>query len=206
MSPREYAASQRYSVAKIQRRKDTASQTYSVANTLCHDLPKSYTDFKNDAVEDLYRKKLDTAPTIAYCTTYRSTVVRLVLLKIQIITGGKVPIYRQIVDQIRSSIGARSLDVGDPLPSVRSLATELVVNPNTVAKAYSALVQDGVIESQQGRGYFVAQRREIYTKKERNRRLEEAIGPFLAEAVTLGFDENEIVSEIRKHFQKLAQR
>ena len=125
------------------------------------------------------------------------------MLRIQITTGGKVPIYRQIIDQIRSAIGAGSLNVGDPLPSVRALATELVINPNTVAKAFSSLVRDGIIESQQGRGYFVVQRREIYTKKERNRRLSEAIGPFLAEAVTLGFDETEIIAEIKKHFRKL---
>jgi GntR family transcriptional regulator len=132
--------------------------------------------------------------------------VRLILLRIQVTTGGKIPIYRQVVDQIRSSIGAGHLDVGDPLPSVRALAMELVINPNTVAKAYSSLVADGVIESQQGRGYFVAQRREIYTKKERSRRLDEAIAPFLAEAVTLGFDEMDIVAEIKKHFQKLSKR
>ena len=132
--------------------------------------------------------------------------MRLVLLRIQITTGGKVPIYRQVVDQVRSTIGAGGLSVGDPLPSVRALATELVVNPNTVAKAYSMLVNDGVIESQRGRGYFVAQRRDIYTKKERNRRLEEALGPFLAEAVTLGFDETEIIAEIKKRFSKLAKR
>ncbi len=152
------------------------------------------------------QKTVDMQFAVAYCTTVRSTVVRLVVLKIQITTGGKIPIYRQVVDQIRSSIGAGKLNVGDPLPSVRALAKELVVNPNTIAKAYTALVSDGAIESQQGRGYFVAQRREIFTKKERNRRLEEAIGPFVAEAVTLGFDESEIVAEISKHFRKIAKR
>ena len=128
------------------------------------------------------------------------------MLRIQIITGGKVPIYRQVVDQIRSAIGSGSLAVGDPLPSVRALATELIVNPNTIAKAYTALVQDGVIESQRGRGYFVIQRREIFTKKERKLRLSEAINPFIAEAMTLGFDEAEIIAEIQKHFSKLAKR
>jgi len=128
------------------------------------------------------------------------------LLRIHIITGGKVPIYRQVVDQIRSAIGSGSLAVGDPLPSVRALATELIVNPNTIAKAYSALVNDGVIESQRGRGYFVIQRREIFTKKERKLRLSEAINPFIAEAMTLGFDEAEIIAEIQKHFSKLAKR
>ena len=127
------------------------------------------------------------------------------MLRIQITTGGKVPIYRQVVDQVRSSIAAGQLSVGDVLPSVRGLATELVVNPNTIAKAYSALVQDGLIESQQGRGYFVIERREIYTKKERGRRLNEAIRPLIAEAMSLGFSERELITEIEKHFQKLAK-
>lgn len=127
------------------------------------------------------------------------------MLHIQITTGGKTPIYRQIIDQMRSSIAVGKIAVGEPLPSVRGLATELVINPNTIAKAYAVLVNDGVIESKQGRGYFVAKRREIYTKRERQRRLEEVISPFVAEAVTLGFDQQQIVDEIKKHFQKLAK-
>ena len=124
---------------------------------------------------------------------------------IQITTGSKVPIYRQVIDQLRASIAVGQMSVGDPLPSVRGLATELVVNPNTIAKAYSALVRDGVIESQQGRGYFVAQQRAIFTKRERQRRFDEIIGPFVAEAATLGFDQSQIVAEVKKHFQKLAK-
>lgn len=127
------------------------------------------------------------------------------MLNIQITTGGKIPIYRQIIDQMRSSIALGKIAVGEPLPSVRGLATELVINPNTIAKAYAVLVNDGVIESQQGRGYFVAKRREIFTKRERQRRLEEVIGPFVAEAVTLGFDQQQIIGEIKKHFQRLAK-
>ena len=125
------------------------------------------------------------------------------MLHIQITTGGKTPIYRQIIDQMRSSIAVGKIAVGEPLPSVRGLAAELLVNANTIAKAYTVLVSDGVIESQQGRGYFVAKRREIFTKRERQRRLDEVIGPFVAEAVTLGFDQQQLLSEIKKHFQKL---
>ncbi len=96
-----------------------------------------------------------------------------------------------------------SLDTGDALPSVRALASELVVNPNTIAKAYAQLVRDGVLESQRGRGYFVAQRRDIYTRKERQRRLLEVLDPFLAEALTLGFDEQQIVAEIQKRLHQM---
>ena len=127
------------------------------------------------------------------------------MLHIQFTTGGKTPIYRQIIDQMRSSIAVGKIAVGEPLPSVRALAAELVINPNTIAKAYAVLVNDGVIESQQGRGYFVAKRREIFTKRERQRRLEQVIGPFVAEAVTLGYDQPQLIDEIKKHFQKLTK-
>ena len=128
------------------------------------------------------------------------------MLRLQITTGSKLPIYRQVIDQIRQTVGSGKLAVGDPVPSVRSLANELMVNPNTIAKAYSALVRDGVLESQQGRGYFVAQRREIYTKKERQRRLEEVMDPFLAEALTLGFEPEQIVEEINKRITRMSKR
>jgi GntR family transcriptional regulator len=128
------------------------------------------------------------------------------VVRIQITTGGKVPIYRQVVDQIRSAIAGGALAVGDPLPSVRALATELVVNPNTIAKSYSMLVADGVVESQQGRGFFVTQRREIFTKRERSRRLDQAIAPLVAEAVTLGFDEAEVIAEVTKQFAKMLRK
>lgn len=126
------------------------------------------------------------------------------MLRIQITTGSSHPIYRQVVDQIRQAVGSGKIAVGDALPSVRALAKELVVNPNTIAKAYSSLVRDGVLESQQGRGYFVAQRREIYTRKERQRRLEKVMDPFLAEALTLGFDAEQIVEEVGKRLTRLS--
>lgn len=126
------------------------------------------------------------------------------MLRIQITTGSSLPIYRQVVAQVRSAVATGKLAVGDPLPSVRALAGELVINPNTIAKAYSMLVRDGVLESHQGRGYFVARQRDIYTRKERLRRLSDIIDPFLAEAVSLGFDESQIVDEIQKRMQKLS--
>ena len=120
-------------------------------------------------------------------------------------TGSSLPIYRQIVDQIRAAIATGKLNVGDALPSVRSLAGELFLNPNTVAKAYAVLVRDGIINSQQGIGYFVAARRDIYTRRERQRRLEEVLDPFLAAALTLGFDADQIVIEVQERLTKLSQ-
>jgi GntR family transcriptional regulator len=126
-------------------------------------------------------------------------------MRIQVTIGSSVPIYRQIVDQIRHAVATGSMPVGEQVPSVRALAGELVLNANTIAKAYAALVRDGVLESQQGRGYFVAARREIFSRKERQRRLGEVMDPFIAEALTLGFDAEEIVIEVQKSLEKVAQ-
>lgn len=128
------------------------------------------------------------------------------MLRLQITTGSTVPIYKQIVDQMRQAVGSGKLSTGEAVLSVRALAKELLINPNTVAKAYSALVRDGLLESRQGRGYFVAQRREIYTRKERQRRLEEAMAPFLAEALTLGFEPEQIVEQVNKRLTKLSRK
>jgi len=116
----------------------------------------------------------------------------------QILTGGAVPIYRQIIDQIRRSVTNGELSVGDRLPSVRALAERLLVNHNTVAKAYQILVRDGVIESRQGRGVFITKRRNIYTKAERSRRLEAALQVFVSEALLLDFEDAEIRQAVEK--------
>jgi DNA-binding transcriptional regulator YhcF (GntR family) len=69
--------------------------------------------------------------------------------------GSGSPIFRQIVDQVRLAAATGRLAPGDLLPSVRALAERLLVNPNTVAKAYGELSRDGIIETQQGRGVFI---------------------------------------------------
>lgn len=128
------------------------------------------------------------------------------MVAIQITTGSDVPIFRQIVLQVRGAIASGSLKVGDPLPSVRALAAELIVNHNTVAKAYAQLVRDGLVESQQGRGFFVAQRREIYTKAERVRRVKALIEPLVSEATTLGLTPTEVVALVEKEFSKMGAK
>jgi len=124
-------------------------------------------------------------------------------MQIRVIPGSNAAIYRQIADQIRRAVVSGQLAVGDPLPSVRQLAKELVVNPNTVAKAYAELVRDGVLETQAGRGAYVAKRREVFTKTERLRRLDEAIDTVISEALTLGFDRQETLERLRLKLDQL---
>src|SRR6478672_5915264 len=107
-------------------------------------------------------------------------------LEISITTGSTVPIYRQIVDQICRAIATGQLLAGEQLPSVRALAEQLVINPNTVARTYADLIREGVLEAQKGRGVFVARRRTVYTKTERLRRLDPSLEAFVNEGLYLG--------------------
>jgi GntR family transcriptional regulator len=111
---------------------------------------------------------------------------------INITTGAGTPIYRQIVEQVRLGVATGSLAPGDAMPSVRSLAEKHVVNPNTVVKAYAELVRDGVLESHHGKGFFVAEKRQVYSRAERLRRLRQALDTFVNEAVFLDFTADEI--------------
>ena len=90
---------------------------------------------------------------------------------------------------------------GDPLPSVRALGEQLVINPNTVARAYAELVRDGVIEARPGKGYFIAERRQVYSNQERRRRLAEALETFANEALFLGFTSAEIRKALNRKLE-----
>lgn len=124
-------------------------------------------------------------------------------LRIDIEAGTKIPIYRQIVDRVRLAVSTGEAEAGSVLPSVRTLAEQLVVNPNTVAKAYAELGREGFVESRPGKGVFIAPRRDVLSESERRRRLQEALQAFLREATCEGFDEE----AIRAAFEaELAQR
>jgi GntR family transcriptional regulator len=111
---------------------------------------------------------------------------------ITITTGSGTPIYRQIIDQVRLGVATAALAPGDTMPSVRSLAEQHLVNPNTVVKAYAELVRDGVLEPHHGKGFFVARKRQVYSRAERLRRLRQALDAFIHEAVFLDFTASEI--------------
>ena len=124
-------------------------------------------------------------------------------MQITITPGSPHSIYRQITDQLRMLVATGKVQLGDAVPSVRQLAKDLVVNPNTVAKAYAELVRDGVHESQQGRGYYVTKRKNIFSKAERIRRLDEALDGAISEGVTLDFSAAEIVERLQLRMARL---
>jgi GntR family transcriptional regulator len=97
-----------------------------------------------------------------------------------------VPIFRQIVQQVHRAAATGQLKSGEQLPAVRTLAEVLVLNPNTVARSYQELIRDGLLESRQGRGVFVTDKRPVFPRAERARRLHEAAGQLCNEAMLLG--------------------
>jgi GntR family transcriptional regulator len=118
-------------------------------------------------------------------------------------TGAGTPIYRQIVDQVRLAAATGTLQPGQAMPSVRGLAERLLVNANTVVKAYAELVRDGLLESHHGLGYFVAAKRQVYSRAERLRRLQQALETFVHEAVFLDFSADEIRQAVDGKLERL---
>jgi GntR family transcriptional regulator len=102
------------------------------------------------------------------------------------------PLFQQLVAAVKRDVATGALRPGDRLPSVRDLARELVVNPNTIAKAYQALEAEGVTLSRRGAGTFVAERSVVLKSQERKRRFREAVEAALADAVHLGLTAEEV--------------
>jgi GntR family transcriptional regulator len=121
-----------------------------------------------------------------------------VSINITINTGSNTPIYKQITDQVRLAVAAGKVAVDDQLPSVRALAEELVVNPNTVARAYADLAREGLIESRSGRGVFITRKRKVFAREEGRRRLEPLIDTLIGEAMVMDFTQQ----ELRDAFEK----
>ncbi len=117
-----------------------------------------------------------------------------------------VPIFRQIMHQIQRAVAGRVLDVGEQLPAVRTLAESLVINPNTVARAYQELIREGLLESRSGRGVFVAERRQVFSEAEQTRRLRLLAEQLCHEAALLGASWKEVSSLLEKTWKQLQRK
>ena len=110
-----------------------------------------------------------------------------------------VPVYRQMIDQVQGAIAMGVLRPGDQLPTVRLVAVELAINPNTVMRAYRELEIRGFIDTQQGTGTFVADRPEGISQEDRERMLFQLVGEFVARAGAAGVTFEELIDALR-HF------
>lgn len=119
-------------------------------------------------------------------------------------TAAGVPIYQQLTAQICAAIARGRLRPDERLPSVRELSQTLVVNPNTIARAYTELERQGTVYTRPGLGVFVSAARTTLSKKARRERLQQAADQLLIEAVQIGCDSAEVlelVDERIKQFQ-----
>ena len=114
-----------------------------------------------------------------------------------------LPIYVQIVNQVKIGIAMGRLQPEDPLPSVRQLAVELAVNPNTVARAYLDLEYEGIIYKRQGQGTFVSSQGVEMSKNERRKVLSELLEKALVEGVNLGLSETELRDSFGRVLEKI---
>jgi GntR family transcriptional regulator len=109
-----------------------------------------------------------------------------------------VPAYRQIIDQVTGGLAAGALTGGEQLPTVRQVAVDLSINPNTVMRAYRELEIRGIIESLQGTGTFISHQDGKPDEAEHQRRLSQLVGEFVARAGAAGFTVQELMDQLKE--------
>ena len=135
--------------------------------------------------------------TLKQCDSY-SGLDGSDLMDITISVADGVPIYRQIVNQIRYMVASGLLEPGEEIPSIRTLALQLRVTPNTIVKAYGELESVGVIEKRRGAGTYVSESPSRLASRERNRIIEQRVDALLAEAHQLDFKAEEVLGVFRR--------
>ncbi|MFN7333338.1 MAG: GntR family transcriptional regulator [Pirellula sp.] len=119
-------------------------------------------------------------------------------MQIHIQAQDGVPIYLQVMQQIKYLIASGRLEPGEELPSIRVLAEQLLVNPNTIARAYRELEVAGVVEKRRTAGTYVAESGSPLARKERLKLLKERIDQLLVEAFQMGFDLDEVLKQVQQ--------
>ena len=119
-------------------------------------------------------------------------------MRIRISTADGIPVYLQIVNQIKYLVAAGRLVAGEQLPSVRGLAERLLVNPNTVARAYRELEAAGVLTTRRGAGVYVSGEGSPLSQAQKDRILNERIDVLLAEAAQLGASVEDLARRLRE--------
>lgn len=108
-----------------------------------------------------------------------------------------VPVYRQIIDQVRGAVASGALTEGDQLPTVRQLAVDLAINPNTVVRAYRELELGGLLETHQGTGTFIRLEKIPKADAERERQLNQIVADAVSRAGAAGFTVEDLLEHLR---------
>lgn len=126
-------------------------------------------------------------------------------MHIEISLQDGVPIYRQIVNQVKYQIASGRVRPGEELPAIRVLAEQLSVTPNTIVKAYSELESEGIVYKRRGAGTYIADLRSPLARKEQRRILAQRADALLAEASQLDFTLDEVLDLLRKRHAVLVR-
>ena len=108
-----------------------------------------------------------------------------------------VPVYRQLIDQVQAAVAARVLAAGDQLPTVRQVAVDLAINPNTVLRAYREMEIRGLLDSQQGTGTFIADRKVELSGDEHDRQLAQLVEEIVSRAGAAGFTLKQLIKALK---------
>jgi len=117
-----------------------------------------------------------------------------------------VPVYRQLIDQVQAGIASGNLASGEQIPTVRQVAVDLEINPNTVLRAYRELEIRGVLDTQQGTGTFISDRKVTLDDAEHGRQLEQLVNEFVARAGAGGFTVKELMDRLRERVSESEKR
>jgi GntR family transcriptional regulator len=120
------------------------------------------------------------------------------MMQIHLEAKDGVPIYLQVMQQIKYLIASGRLQPGEELPSIRTLAEQLLVNPNTIARAYRELELAGVVEKRRTAGTYVSENGSPLARKERLKLINERIDRLLVEAFQMGFDLDDVLKLVQK--------
>ncbi len=120
------------------------------------------------------------------------------MIQFQIDLKSGVPFYRQIIDQVKSAMSAGLLEPGDRLPTVRQLAVDLSINPNTVGRAYTELELTGLVETQLGSGTFASHKEVSRDDVEKRRMLDQLCQEFLSKASSYGITLEDIMQNLEQ--------
>ncbi len=127
------------------------------------------------------------------------------MLHLTISQGDGLPIYAQLVNQIKVLIATGRLKPDGELPSVRHLAQQLVLNPNTVVRAYRELEAEGLVYKKRGAGTFVSAEVTPYTDEVCRRILGDRLDALVVESVNMGYSEEQLQELLREHWQTFQQ-
>lgn len=125
-------------------------------------------------------------------------------MQIHITTADGVPIYQQIVNQVKYLVASGRLSPGDEMPPIRVLAERLIVNPNTVARAYRELEAAGVVQKRRTAGTYVSEQGSPLARKERLKILTERVDALLAESRQMDVPYDELVKLLDKRNQSMS--